>query len=95
MHRRLKIHNYSHYKYFTSELKSKDITRSLCYCERGQDGLLEVDLVTFCEQKVKQLPAQRSVGHGLPDEAFLFSQLLWSKVLRLSGHSLVVVQQSQ
>jgi len=51
--------------------------------------------ITLGVEESKQLPAQLSVGHGLPDEGFLLSQLLRTEVLCLSSHPVVVVQHSK
>lgn len=51
--------------------------------------------LTFGVEEGKQLSAQLGVGHGLFEEGVLFCQLLGAEVLRLSSHSVVVVQQCQ
>lgn len=54
-----------------------------------------MDVVTLGVEESEQLSAQLRVGHGLPEEGVLLSQLLRSEVLCLSGHPVVVVQQGQ
>lgn len=52
-------------------------------------------VVTLGVEESKQLSAQLSVGHGLPEEGVLLRQLLSTEVLCLSSHPVVVVQHSQ
>lgn len=54
-----------------------------------------MNVVTLGVEESKQLSSQLSVGHGLPEEGFLLSQLLRTEVLCLPSHPLVVVQHSQ
>lgn len=57
--------------------------------------MLHMDVFTLGVEESKQLSAQLSVGHGLPDKGFLLRQLLSSEALILPSHPVVVVQHSQ